>query len=259
MIRRHLVDTRFGQMHVVSSSGSGRPLVALHMSPLSFQMWLPLMRRLDRPVVAPDRLGFGCSDPPANELDIDGYARSTLDALDALEVEHFDLLGEHTGSVEAVALAHMVPERVGAIGLVAIPAYTPAEVQERASRRAVPPMAPQEDGSHLQAVWRRRLAYRQPPYNLDLLHRLTIDELRSAGPYRAYRAVFAYPMLDRLSELDRPVVVFAPQDDLAVQTERARTHLPPGSVYIDLADLSLDVFEQASDRMAALVRQHLGG
>lgn len=259
MIRRHLVDTRFGQMHLLASMGVGDPLVALHMSPLSARMWLPLMERLDRPVIAPDRLGFGCSDPPSEELDMDGYAAATLDALAAMQIEGFDLLGEHTGSVEAVALSHSVPDRVGRIGLVAVPAYTGEEIDERRSRRVVPTvMAPTEDGSHLKAIWDRRLSSRQPPFDLDLLHRLTVDELRSAGPHRAYRAVFAYPMLERLRELDRPVVVFAPHDDLAAQTERARAHLPPGSVYIDLDDLTLDVFETATDRMAALVRQHLG-
>ncbi len=258
-IRRTFVDTRFGQIHFRVSHGQGRPLVALHMSPLSGRMWLTLMERLDRPVLAPDRLGFGCSDPPPRQLDMTEYAAATLDALDAAGIDDFDVLGEHTGSVEAVALAHLVQGRVGRIGLVAIPSYTEDEIADRLARRGSPPPPPTEDGSHLAELWRRRLAYRRPPYDLHLMHQLTIDELVSTGSHLAYRAVFAYPMAERLAALNRPVVVFAPDDDLAEQTRRARAFLPAGSTYVDLADLTLDIFEVAPERMAELVATHLGG
>lgn len=254
---RLLVDSWAGQIHLRRTDGSGRPLVVLHMTPLSSSMWIPLMNRLERPVVAPDRIGFGCSDAPPRQLDIDEYARATLDVIDTLAVEEFDVLGEHTGSVEAVALAHLAPNRVGKIGLVSIPAYTEEERRERLQRRAAA-LAPVEDGSHLLALWERRLAYRQPPYDLEYLHQLTVEELTSAGAHHAYRAVFAYPMMERLAALGRPVVVFAPRDDLSEQTERARVHLPPGSTYVDLPELSLDIFELVPDRMASLVELHLG-
>lgn len=217
------------------------------------------MKRLDRPVIAPDRLGFGCSDPAPRQLDMTEYAAASLDALDALEVGEFDVIGEHTGSVEAVALAHLAMDRVGRVGLVAIPSYSDDEVTDRLSKRGSPGPSPTEDGSHLTDLWRRRLAYRQPPYDLELMHQLTVDELVSAGPHLAYRAVFAYPMAERLAALPRPVVVFAPHDDLAIQTSRARDHLPAGSTYLDLPDLSLDIFEVAADRLAELVTTHLGG
>jgi pimeloyl-ACP methyl ester carboxylesterase len=258
-MKREIVETRFGQMHVRSTETRGRSLVALHMSPLSSTMWRPLMDRLQRWVVAPDRLGFGFSDVPSRELTMDDYATATLDALDALGVEEFDVLGEHTGSVEAVALAHLVPDRIGTIGLIAVPAYSDAEKEERLAFRGIPPTHPTEDGSHFTDLWKKRLAYRTPPYDLDVLHRNTVEELMSAGPYRAYRAVFEYPMLDELSSLDCDVVVFAPHDDLITQTARARTQLPAGSVYIDLPDLALDIWEIAPDDLTALVSEHLGG
>ena len=258
-MNRQIIWTLHGQIHVRSSEGDGKPVVALHMSPLSSTMWLPLMDRLDRPVVAPDRLGFGFSDVPLQDLTMNDYATATLEALDAAGVEEFDVVGEHTGSVEAVALAHLVPDRIGTIALVAIPAYSDEEREERLAFRGVPPAHPREDGSHFTDLWKKRLAYRTPPYDLDVLHRNTVEELMSAGPYRAYRAVFEYPMLERLSSLDCDVVVFAPHDDLITQTARARAQLPTGSVYIDLPDLALDIWEIAPDHMTALVAEHLGG
>jgi len=64
--RRHLVETRHGTMHVrvwapATVDPAATPLVLLHMSPLSSRMFLaiaPLLART-RPVIVPDRLGFG--------------------------------------------------------------------------------------------------------------------------------------------------------------------------------------------------------
>ena len=255
---RQILDTRFGQMHVRTTDGIGTPLVALHMSPLSSTMWQPLMHRIARPVVAPDRLGFGFSDVPTSELTMDEYAAATLDALDNLGVDRFDVLGEHTGSVEAVAMAHLAPERVGSIGLIAVPAYSDGERRERLQRRGSPPAPPAADGSHFVELWNKRLAYRTPPYDLDVLHRNTVDELQSGGPHRAYRAVFQYPMLKRVSELNCKVVVFAPHDDLITQTERCKPLLPDGAIYIDLPDFDLDIWEKHAETMTQLVVEHIG-
>lgn len=259
MIRRALHDTRFGQMHVRLKQGEGRPLLALHMSPLSSEMWLPLMDRIERPVLAPDRLGFGYSDPPSQDLTMDDYARATMDMVDAVYPGRVvDVLGEHTGSVEAVALAHLAPHRVRKIGLIAVPVYTDEERIERMSTRGAPPVAPDRDGSQFQVLWNRRLSYRLPPYDYAYLHRLTVQELVSAGPYRAYRAVFAYPMAERLADLPVPAVVFAPRDDLAEQTARAVGLLGTGADYVDLPNLALDLFHVAPERMVDLIREHLG-
>lgn len=258
MIDRLLVDSGFGRMHLRRSQGRGRPLVALHMSPLSGRMFLPLMERLARPVIAPDRLGFGFSDPPPSGLDMDGYAAASLAALDAAGVGGFDVIGEHTGSVEAVAMAAAAPDRIGRVGLVALPVYTDEELQQRAGTRGAPTPEPREDGGHLLVPWRRRLSYRKAPYDLALMHRHTVDELLCAGPHLAYRAVFAYPMAARLAAVTHPLVVFAPHDDLIEQTERGRRSLPGHAVYVDLPDLGLDIFDTAADRMAQLVTNHLG-
>jgi pimeloyl-ACP methyl ester carboxylesterase len=187
------------------------------------------------------------------------YALATLDALDAIHPgRRVDVIGEHTGSVEAVALAHLVPERLRKIGLIALPVYTEEERAERMGTRGARPVEPDIEGSHYLALWRRRLAYRDPPYDLAYLHALTVQELVSAGPHLAYRAVFSYPMAERLAGLPVPAVVFAPHDDLAEQTARAAGTLPDGSEYVDLPDLALDLFHEAPDRLAALIQEHLG-
>ncbi len=234
------------------------PLVLLHMTPLSSAMYDPLLARLsgDRLVVAPDRLGFGFSDRPPRPLDIAEYARATLDALDGLQIETFDVFGTHTGSVEATELAWAYPARVRRVGLVAIPAYTPHELEQRRYRLAgVPP--PAEDGSHLDWHWKRRFLYREQPYDLALFQwRLVQELLGGQDVWWPYQAVFNYPMAERLAAIRQSVLVLAPHDDLFEQTDRVRQAggLPAKTRFVDLPHLSLDIVYYAADEVAGLVR-----
>jgi pimeloyl-ACP methyl ester carboxylesterase len=265
-IRRALVPTRSGQLHVrLSGPGDAAadrlPLLLLHMTPSSSAMYDPLLPRFgtDRLTIAPDRPGFGFSDMPDRPLSMAEYAAATLDLLDALEVPVCDVLGTHTGSVEAVELAASFTHRVRRLVLVSIPAYTLAELAERRYRlAAVPP--PAEDGSHLLWHWQRRFLYRTQPYDLALFQWRLLQELL-AGPnvWWPYKAVFDYPMAQRLAGLAQPVLVLAPHDDLWVQTERVLQSrgLPPQARFVDLPHLGLDIAYFATDEVARLVRPFL--
>jgi pimeloyl-ACP methyl ester carboxylesterase len=262
-IRRQLVDTRFGQVHVrLSGEPTAQlPLVLLHMTPMSGAMYdplLPLFGR-DRLTLAPDRLGFGFSDAPDRPLSIAEYAESTLEMLGRLGVERFDVLGTHTGSVEAVELASAHAGCVRRLALVSIPAYTPEELEERTYRLAGAP-EPAEDGSHLDWHWKRRFLYRQRPYDLPLFQWRLLQELL-AGPtsWWAYKAVFEYPMAERLARLEQPVLVLAPHDDLWEQTNRVHSTggLPSLAHFVDLPHLGLDIAYYATDEVFTRVRDFL--
>jgi pimeloyl-ACP methyl ester carboxylesterase len=231
------------------------------MTPMSSAMYdplLPLFGR-DRLAIAPDRPGFGFSDLPDHPLTMAEYAGSTLGVLDALGVETFDVLGTHTGSVEAVELAFSHPERVRAVVLVGIPAYTRRELDERTYRLAGPP-PPTEDGSHLDWHWKRRFLYRKPPYDLPLFQwRLLQELLPGANVWWPYKAVFDYPMADRLARLRQPVLVLGPHDDLWEQTQRVSVTggLPPRGRFVDLPHLGLDIACYATDEVFRLVYDFL--
>jgi pimeloyl-ACP methyl ester carboxylesterase len=242
-------------------SGAGVPLVMLHMTPLSSAMYdplLPLFGR-DRLAIAPDRPGFGFSDMPDRPLTMTEYAECTLDVLDGLGVGRFDVLGTHTGSVEAVELASANPERVRRVVLVSLPAYTEPELEERRYRLIGVP-APAEDGSHLDWHWQRRFLYRQPPYDLRLFQWRLLQELL-AGPnvWWPYKAVFEYPMAERLARLPQSVLVLAPRDDLWVQTARVYSSggLPLRGQFVDLPHLGLDIAYYATEEVFTLVRDFL--
>ncbi len=260
MIARRIVATSRGQIHVRTMEGSGPPVLLLHMSPSSSDMYTDFMQQLGRTAAAPDRLGFGCSDPPPGQLSMDEYAAATLEVVDALGwQEPFDVVGTHTGSVEAVAIAHLAAERVRKVLIVAAPVYTEAEKQQRLAAKGVPRSLPTEDGSHLLEVWRRRLAWREPPYDLDLMHRRTAQELVATAPHMAYRAVFTFPMMERLRTMPVPIVVLNPHDDLVDHTRRVEAILPADGSFVEAPDLALDLFMATPERMVEVVRTHLEG
>jgi pimeloyl-ACP methyl ester carboxylesterase len=256
-IRRTIVQTRFGQVHVrlAGAPASERaPLVMLHMTPLSGAMYDPLLRLLgtDRLVVAPDRLGFGFSDLPPRPLSMAEYAESTLDVIDGLGLAEVDVLGTHTGAVEAAELACAQPDRVRRVGLVGTPAYTAEELEQRRYRFSGPPELA-EDGAHLTWHWQRRFLYRNPPWDLPLFQwRLVQELLAGEHGWWAYKAVFEYPMAERLLSIRQPVLVLAPHDDLWEQTQRAQ--LPHGARFVELAHLGLDIAYYAPDEVAQHIR-----
>lgn len=243
MSGRRLVDTRFGQVHVRTANAShpGRPLVLLHMSPRSSRMWVPLQASLDRPTYAVDRIGYGLSDAPPHKLSLPDYARSTLDALEGLGLDEFDVLGMHTGSLEAIELAHQAPARMRRCGIVAVPVFTAAEIQAMAplTRQLV---VPAEDGAHLLAAWRARFQYRVPPYDLADIQRRFVDFMLTPDASAAYIATFAYPAEERLRTCPVPLTALVPHDDLYEVSMRSRALLPPGATWVDLTDLRLDLF-----------------
>jgi pimeloyl-ACP methyl ester carboxylesterase len=97
--------------------GTGDPLVLLHGLLDSSEGWnhlaeLPCQR------IAFDLPGFGHSDAPKRGS-LAAYARDIAAGLEMLGVERFNLVGHSLGGGIAAALAEMMPERVGAVVLLA--------------------------------------------------------------------------------------------------------------------------------------------
>lgn len=257
MIRR-IYPTRFGQLHLRSNEGKGVPIVLLHMSPRSGAMWENLQVRLDRPTHAPDRLGYGYSDAPPWALSLEQYAQSTVDGLKAAGMAGpIDLLGVHTGSIEAIEIAHQLGSQVRRLLAVGMPLFTAEEQQRQLEKYSEQPLKPATEGGHVLGAWRGQFALRDPPYDLADTHRRFVEHVLAANPGAAFRAACGYSVDEKLKALKSPLTVFAPHDDIIEQTVRVKPLLKSGANYVDLPDLGLDLFNKAIDRMVALVNRHL--
>jgi len=257
MIRR-IYPTRFGQLHLRSNEGKGVPLVLLHMSPRSGAMWETLQERLERPTHAPDRLGYGYSDAPPWALSLEQYAQSTVDGLKAAGMQgQIDLLGIHTGSIEAIEIANQLGSQVRRLALVGMPLFTAVEQQRQMEKYSEQPLRPATEGGHVLGAWRGGFAYRQPPYDLADVQRRFVEHVLAANPGAAFRAACGYAVEKKIKSLKSAVIVFAPHDEIIEQTARVKPLLGTGSTYIDLPDVGMDAFSAALERMVTLLNRHL--
>jgi pimeloyl-ACP methyl ester carboxylesterase len=255
---RRIYPTRFGQLHLRSHDGKGMPLVLLHMSPRSGAMWEAFQEKLDRPTHAPDRLGYGFSDAPPWALSLEQYAQATVDGLKAAGMQgQIDLLGVHTGSIEAIEIAHQLGAQVRRVIAVGMPLFTAEEQQRQLEKYSEQPLRPATEGGHVLGAWRGGLALRQSPFNLADAHQRFIEHVLAANPGAAFRAACGYAIDKKLKTLRMPLTVFAPHDDIIEQTLRVKPLLKPSAAFVDMPDLGLDLFQAATDRMVALINRHL--
>lgn len=97
--------------------GTGDPLVLLHGLLDSSEGWNHFAE-LSCERIAFDLPGFGHSNAAARGS-LDGYARDIAAGLELLGVERFNLVGHSLGGGVAVALAELMPDRVGSLVLLA--------------------------------------------------------------------------------------------------------------------------------------------
>lgn len=76
-------------------------------------------------IIAPDRPGYGQSDPKPHRTVLD-WSDDIAELADALEIEKFGVLGVSGGGPGALACAWKMPERLTSVGVVVCPAPTNA-------------------------------------------------------------------------------------------------------------------------------------
>ena len=110
--------TAGGYQTNVHEHGKGFPLMLIHGSGPGVTAWanwrlvMPELAKRRR-VIAPDMLGFGYSERPANpDYQRDVWVEHAIGVLDALGIEQADLVGNSFGGGIALALAIRYPQRV---------------------------------------------------------------------------------------------------------------------------------------------------
>ena len=246
-VRRHLVETEHGHVHMRTAGEGGVPLLCLTGALSCGRDYEPLARALgpDRLVVMPDRLGYGDSDRLAAPITFPEYANSTIAVLDALGVESCDVFGVHTGSSEAIELATAHPSRIRRLAVVELPAFSAAEIEEFKSHYTVHP-APVEDGSHLRWYWdwwatggEGGGAHRPVSRPPEVIQPWVIDHLDALPDlWWSFAATIEHPIAELVQRVTQPMLVLSTHDDLHEQTLHAIPTLPANARVVELPHLA---------------------
>ena len=240
--RRGFHPGPYGPLHYRLASGpvgpgvdgvrTPRPIVLLHMSPNSSRVFDALISSLaaSRPVLAVDTPGFGESEAPSEPIGIEQFAQAMLQLIESLGFEEADVLGYHTGAMTAIELALLAPARIRHVIQISSPVYTAEEQQ--AARRQYRARELKADGAHLVEAWRNLQKYYTPDVPRAVLGRNFTASLRG-GPmsHWGHQAAFAYPLADKLPQVEQPVLIINPEDDLVDETRRAPHLLKRGRLH----------------------------
>lgn len=253
-LKHHQVHTSLGEI-AVAEAGEGPALVMLHgggpgASGLAnyHQNLLALSRHFR--VVLPDQPGFGGSYRPTEaDLAARSITEITVDALfqalDALGVGRFHLLGNSLGGACAIAMAQCRPERVAGLVLMApgggwLPfGPTPTEGQ-KAMFRYYNGGGPSEKKM---ADFIKTMVYDHRQFGADIVrarYEASLDETHVAF-YHRYNAAFGArhgmdPLWRDLHKIKSPTLLLWGRDDRTITLDGAQIMLK------QIRDVQLHVF-----------------
>ena len=261
VVRRDFANGGGGQLHYYwcGDRQAGVPLLCLHMSPHSALIYENFVAAMgnQRLTLAVDTPGFGNSDVPLEEPAIADYAAAMGDVLDALKLTKIHVMGYHTGTSIAVELARQRPAQVQRLVLVSAPIWTAAERALVEHRTHPQPIS--EDGSHLQRYWQEAVSFSMPGRSLEMLGRIFPERLLNpATIHWGHQAASRYSLQTTLVEVNKPILVLNPDDDLTEQTQRAQAYLRhPDSRIHDLPGWGHGFLDVKTDAAAELVNDFL--
>ncbi|NML12247.1 alpha/beta fold hydrolase [Sphingobium sp. AR-3-1] len=265
MTTKTYVEGRWGQVHVrLAGKPTAPPLLMLHPTPKSGWIYERLMAQLapGRAVFAPDTPGYGASDAPPAPPSIEDHAEAMFGVVERLAADGMiadtmvDLLGYHTGSSIAVAMANMRPRQVRRLILVSVAAY---DADVRAEKRAALAHWPRpaEDGSHLGRMWALMRSLSDARVDTAWLHESLTENLRcgARAPW-GYDAVYRHDLQSALDALAHDTLILNPQDDLWDLT-RAHASRVRGAQYVEMPGVAHGLFDLEVERIAALIEEFL--
>jgi len=211
VMKRCYVDIPEGQVHY-RTEGSGEPILLLHQTPSSSNNYagvIPILAQKYR-VIAMDTLGYGDSDKPPQQYQINDYARSVTSFLDALDIGKTHVAGHHTGGIIGVELATEYPERVNKLILSDCSCRKqPEEGQMMLNRIQEFPI--KADGSHITRLWQTfvgMMGGEPSQAALEVLQTGIIDYLK-AGPRveEGHKTAFIYDNYAKLPLIKCPTLL----------------------------------------------------
>ncbi|MCH5672873.1 alpha/beta fold hydrolase [Streptomyces gilvus] len=266
-LEQHRVPTTLGEI-AVAETGEGPVLVMLHgggpgaSGVSNYHQNLAALARHFR-VILPDQPGFGGSyRPTEDDLEKRSITEITVDALyqalDALGIDTFHLLGNSLGGAAAIAMAQQRPERVTGLVLMApgggwVP-FGPAPTEgQKAMFRYYNGSGPSEKKM---ADFIRTMVFDHRQFGRDVVrarYEASLDESHIAF-YHLYNAAFARrggmdPLWRDLEKIKAPTLLLWGRDDRTITLDGAQLMLK------QIRDVRLHVFGRCG-HWVQLERQH---
>jgi len=227
-VRKDYADIPEGQISYLTE-GRGETILLLHQTPSSFREYSLMIPELSKKhhVIAMETLGYGYSDNPPREYEIEDFARSVASFLDALGVEKTNIVGHHTGAVIAVEIAANYPERVEKLVVSGLPLWEPEKWEQFFKEMESMVRAPAEDGLFLTDLWNMIKSF-APNSNLEtLLKSLALNIDGFTRLYDSHQALPRYNLKQRLPLIKAPTLLISGRDDVGLdQLEPVRNLIP---------------------------------
>ena len=264
-MKRAFLDTPDGQVHYVTE-GSGEPLLLLHMTPRSGELYrdiIPVLAKT-RHVIAMDTIGYGESFKPQRQHSIEDFASTVIRLLDSLNIRRTSILGQHTGTLIGMETAAAYPDRVDKLMLYGPPYIADDELGGQLGQLRIGVLEWQikEDGSHLTGLWnewKNRAAQQGwPEAPAHLINRAVLDSVKTGEHIASGRnAVAAYThMSERLKLLQCPTMVMWGTGDLLELTQENKAKVAsfiPRCKQVTVEGGTYLAMSQMTDQMADLV------
>lgn len=258
-IRKAYTDLALGQLHYRSTAGAGTPVVFLHQTASSSQMWEKVVERLDgnEPLYALDTPGFGGSfDPPGMPTMAD-YASWVREAMESLGIARVHLIGHHTGSCIGVEVAARWPELVASLSMIGPVPLTPEE-RDEFRKGYMEPFAPDANADYLRSTW-EYLEALGAGADLALHHRELVDTARAYwGRFQAYSAVWNQEFADAYRKVRCPLQILCATDDVLYPFFQRAREIRPEAVAVELGGANFEP-DLDPDGTAEALRSFLDG
>lgn len=262
LIRKAYVDVSAGQVHYRYVAGKGMPVVFLHQTASSSQMWIKTMDRLagEFSVFALDTPGFGGSFDPTGNPPMTQYVEWLREALLALGIKRAQIVGHHTGGCIGTELVARHPEMAQSLAVVG-PVPLTAEERLAFSKSFGLPFNPTVSGGYLLDNWQyiRDLGAAK---DVMLFHREMTDQMRAWwGRVMSYGAVWGQDWTTHYKNVKCPLWIGAAPDDVLYPVfDRAREIRPDAEAHVLEGanfepDLGTDRFLEA---LTPFLRKHGG-
>ena len=258
-----------GLVHFHDSAGLAKPaagelpLLLLHQSPASGRQFesafRPLVRRNVR-YVAIDTPGFGFSDPTPSFPKLEQWASSFVAVMDHLGIEQADVLGHHTGALNATEVALQFPARIERLILNG---PLPLEDAERAAwlefcRTEEIPYHEKPDGSHMTKLFGIRYGFATDTVPPGTVTRYIAETLGGLGPFwYGHHAAFRYDHGASLPKIQHRTLILTNTGDQIYEHAKLTHRMRPDFAFTALEGGGIDVVDQLPDAWTEAVAAFL--